>query len=76
MMYTGFEAYTIFSRDKARNAARPALQKEVLDSGFTMKEDIKKLGYNDRILVVHSALLGDTAKDQFSFTGRLIRFIA
>ena len=62
------------SRDKARNAGRrPALTKEVLDYGFTMKEDIKKLGFNERILVVHSALLGDTAKDTNSFTKRLIR---
>ena len=60
----------------SRNKARCAIgikEVEVLDSGFEKKENIKKLGFDDRILVVKSALLGDTAKDTHSFTKRLIR---
>ena len=59
-------------RDKARNPSR-----QVRDMvGFEMKDDIKKQGFNDRILIVNSVLLGDTAKDGNSFTMRLIRYIA
>jgi hypothetical protein len=38
-----------------------------------MAENIKKLGYNDNILKVQSALLGEKAADSNSFTTRLIR---
>ena len=56
------------SRDTARNA------RQVRDIvGFELKDNIRKQGFNDRILIVHSALLGDTAKDKNSFTMRLIR---
>ena len=56
-------------RDKARTAER-----QVRDMvGFKMKDNIKKQGLNDQILIVNSALLGDTAKDEHSFIMRLIR---
>ena len=44
---------------------------EVKDKGLDLKMDIKELGYNDKIMTVSSALLGDTASDSNSFTWRL-----
>merc|ERR1712010_253368 len=35
--------------------------------------DIKDLDFNDQILIINSALLGDRAKDNNSFTQRLLR---
>jgi len=44
---------------------------EIKDVGLDLKMDIKKLGYNNKIMTVSSALLGDTASDSNSFTWRL-----
>merc|ERR1712080_21669 len=38
-----------------------------------MGQEIKKLGFNDQILIVSSTILGDTASDTNSFTLRLTR---
>ena len=38
--------------------------------------DIKNLNFNDQILIINSVLLGDKAKDNDSFTQRLLRWIA
>ena len=37
--------------------------------------DIKNLDFNNQILIVNSSLLGDAAKDNNSFTQRLLRWI-
>ena len=39
--------------------------------GFEKKQKIKKLGFNDQILVVNSTLFGETAADTNSFTLKL-----
>ena len=57
-------------RDKARSPRQLEVRDQV---GFEMKDNIKKQGFNDQILIINSALLGDTAKDGNSFTMRLIR---
>ena len=59
-------------RNKARNAGHqsPALKIQDED-GFERKQDIKKLGFNDQILIVSSTLLGETASDTKSFTLKL-----
>ena len=46
------------------------------ERGFKLKMDIKNLNFNDQILIVNSVLLGDKAKDNDSFTQRLLRWIA
>ena len=38
--------------------------------------DIKNLNFNDQILIINSSLLGDTAKDNNSFTQSLLRLVA
>ena len=43
------------------------------DTGFALKMDIKKVNLNNQILMVHSSLIGDTAKDKNSFTQSLLR---
>ena len=43
------------------------------EDGFERKQEIKKLGFNDQILIISSTLLGDTASDTNSFTLRLTR---
>ena len=45
------------------------------ERGFKLKMDIKDLGFNDQILVINSSLLGDKAKDNNSFTQRLLRWL-
>ena len=45
------------------------------ERGFNLKMDIKRLGFNDQILIINSSLLGDTAKDSNSFTQRLLRLV-
>ena len=42
--------------------------------GFKLKMDIKKLNFNDQILLINSSLVGDKAKDNNSFTQRLLRW--
>ena len=42
--------------------------------GFKLKMDIKELNFNDQILVINSSLVGDKAKDNNSFTQRLLRW--
>ena len=44
------------------------------ERGFNLKMDIKKLNFNDQILIINSVLLGDKAKDNNSFTQRLLRW--
>ena len=43
------------------------------ERGFNLKMDIKRLGFNDQILIMNSSLLGDRAKDNNSFTQMLLR---
>ena len=43
------------------------------ERGFKLKMDIKNLDFNNQILIVNSSLLGDAAKDNNSFTQRLLR---
>ena len=42
--------------------------------GFKLKMDIKELNFNDQILLINSSLVGDKAKDNNSFTQRLLRW--
>ena len=64
-------------RNKARDISaghhKPPLLEIQDEDGFERKQEIKKLGFNDQILVVSSTLLGDTASDTNSFTLRLTR---
>ena len=46
------------------------------ERGFRLKMDIKKLNFNNQILIINSSLLGDGAKDNNSFTQRLLRWVA
>ena len=46
------------------------------ERGFKLKMDIKDLGFNDQILIINSSLLGDKAKDNNTFTQRLLRCAA
>ena len=46
------------------------------ERGFKLKMDIKNLDFNDQILIINSSLLGDKAKDNNSFTQRLLRWCA
>ena len=46
------------------------------ERGFKLQMDIKELDFNDQILIINSALLGDRAKDNNSFTQRLLRLKA
>ena len=46
------------------------------ERGFKLQMDIKELDFNDQILIINSALLGDRAKDNNSFTQRLLRLFA
>ena len=62
----------ICSRNKARDAGHHPPVLEVQDEdGFERKQEIKKLGFNDQILIVSSTLLGETASDTNSFTLKL-----
>ena len=45
------------------------------ERGYNLKMDIKNLDFNDQILIINSVLLGDKAKDNDSFTQRLLRWI-
>ena len=67
------------SRNAFRDGSRH-LQKQKLfvknQKGFNLKMDIKNLNFNDQILVINSSLLGNTAKDDNSFTQMLLRWIA
>ena len=59
-------------RNKARDAGHQPPVLEVQDEdGFERKQEIKKLGFNDQILVVNSTLFGETAADTNSFTLKL-----
>ena len=59
-------------RNKARDAGHHPPVLEVQDEdGFERKQEIKKLGFNDQILIVSSTLLGETASDTNSFTLKL-----
>merc|ERR1719193_3067050 len=60
-------------RNKARDISAAHHQGEIQDTGFERKQEIKKLGFNDQILIVSSTLLGETASDTNSFTLRLTR---
>ena len=64
-------------RNKARDISAGHHKAPLLEiqdeDGFERKQEIKKLGFNDQILVVSSTLLGDTASDTNSFTLRLTR---
>ena len=57
-------------RDETRGAK---MAKAIKDVGFDLKMDIKKVNLNDQILIVNSALIGDTSKDIKSFTQTLLR---
>ena len=57
-------------RDGSLNQPKIAVKNE---RGFKLKMDIKGLNFNDQILIIKSSLLGDTAKDNNSFTQRLLR---
>ena len=62
----------VCSRNKARDAGHQPPVLEVQDEdGFERKQEIKKLGFNDQILIVSSTLLGETASDTNSFTLKL-----
>ena len=58
-------------RDGSLNQPKIAVKNE---RGFKLKMDIKGLNFNDQILVINSSLLGDKAKDNNSFTQRLLRW--
>ena len=58
-------------RDGSLNQPKIAVKNE---RGFKLKMDIKNLNFNDQILVINSSLLGDKAKDNNSFTQRLLRW--
>ena len=45
------------------------------ERGFNLKMDVKNLNFNDQILIINSSLLGDTAKDNNSFTQSLLRLV-
>ena len=62
----------ICPRNKARDAGHQPPVLEVQDEdGFERKQEIKKLGFNDQILIVSSTLLGETTSDTNSFTLKL-----
>ena len=46
----------------------------IKQTSFERKKEIKNLNYNDQILVVNSVTLGQTAKDNNSFTQGLLRY--
>ena len=59
-------------RNKARDSGHQPPMLEIQDEdGFERNQEIKKLGFNDQILIVSSTLLGETASDTKSFTLRL-----
>ena len=63
---------SVCPRNKARDAGHQPPVLEVQDEdGFERKQEIKKLGFNDQILIVSSTLLGETASDTNSFTLKL-----
>ena len=59
-------------RDETRGG-NTTEKKALKDTGFDLKMDIKKVNLNNQILMVHSSLIGDTAKDKNSFTQSLLR---
>lgn len=68
----------LMSRNSLRNGSLNPPPKLAVkhERGFRLKMDIKKLNFNDQILVINSSLLGDAAKDNNSFTQRLLRWIS
>ena len=61
-------------REGRLNHRKPAPVMAVKNErGFNLKMDIKRLGFNDQILIINSSLLGDRAKDNNSFTQMLLR---
>ena len=58
-------------RDGSLNQPKLAVKNE---RGFKLKMNIKELNFNDQILVINSSLVGDKAKDNNSFTQRLLRW--
>ena len=64
-------------RDGSQHHPKPAPVLAVKNErGFKLQMDIKELDFNDQILIINSALLGDRAKDNNSFTQRLLRLFA
>ena len=65
---------SVCPRNKARDAGHQPPVLEVQDEdGFERKQEIKKLGFNDQILVVNPTLFGETASDTNSFTLKLMK---
>ena len=63
----------LMSRNSSRNGCLKPKLAVRHEKGFNLKMKIKKLNFNNQILVINSSLLGDTAKDNNSFTQRLLR---
>ena len=59
-----------FRDEVSRGAQKDQIIKQ---TSFERKKEIQNLNYNDQILVVNSATLGQTAKDNNSFTQGLLR---
>ena len=60
-----------FRDEVLRGAQKDQIIKQ---TSFERKKEIKNLNYNDQILVVNSVTLGQTAKDNNSFTQGLLRY--